>query len=281
MKYTVVTTFHEAGYRQYGSRMIDTWLANWPQSVQLWVYAENCHVDQQASNLRVLDTETTCPDLVRFKSQWSGVAKATGDISGDPIRGLRRDSKKSFKWDAVRFSHKVYSIFHAAQSVTTPWLIWMDADMVCHGKMTTQFLDTMCDDDTDLAYLGRRGKFSECGLYAIQLNTKATTRFLKEFRRMYDHAEEGIFQLPEWHDSYVFDDVRMRIPGLRQRDWSSSLGDLRRTPSNSAGEGHPLINSAWGAYLDHLKGDDRNKAGHSHAIDLKVERNEQYWSAIR
>jgi hypothetical protein len=37
-----------------------------------------------------------------------------------------------------------------------------------------------------------------------------------------------------------------------------------------------LINSEWGAWLDHLKG-DRKDLGRSKREDLKVLRNESYW----
>ena len=98
---------------------------------------------------------------------------------------------------------------------------------------------------------------------------------------MYNDADNGIFLLDEWHDSFVFDAVRNGIDGLQQLNWSDSLGDLRASPRNTPGEGHPLINSAWGAYLDHLKGDDRKQAGHSHLHDIKVTRSEGYWQSIR
>ena len=98
---------------------------------------------------------------------------------------------------------------------------------------------------------------------------------------MYNDAENGIFTLGEWHDSFVFDAVRQRINGLRELNWSERLGDLRRSPANSPGEGHPLINSEWGAYLDHLKGDNRKQAGHSLQHDIKVQRTEAYWQNLR
>lgn len=281
MKYQVITTFHQAGYNLYANRMIDTWLANWPASVGLKVYAERCEVTQRAPNLEILDLESACPDLVTFKNTWSSVPKATGDISGDPIRAQRKDHAKSFKWDAVRFAHKVYAVFHAVKTAQSNWVLWMDADMVCHSAITEEFLDTMCPTDQDLCFLGRPGKFSECGLYAMQIGTKGTTRFIKEFQRMYNDADNGIFTLGEWHDSFVFDAVRTRIDGLRQLNWSERLGDLRRSPANSPGEGHPLINSAWGAYLDHLKGDNRKKAGQSLRQDIKVQRTESYWQNLR
>ena len=48
---SVVTTFHKKGYDDYGSKMIDTFLVNWPKNVKLFVYAENCQVTQTAENL--------------------------------------------------------------------------------------------------------------------------------------------------------------------------------------------------------------------------------------
>jgi hypothetical protein len=102
--------------------------------------------------------------------------------------------------------------------------------------------------------------------------------FLEEFQRFYDQAEQGIFTLAEWHDSFVFDAVRSKFSDLNQLNWSANLGDLRKTSRNSIGEGHPLINSQWGAYLDHLKG-DRKRYGKSLPDDLKVARTESYWKS--
>lgn len=93
---------------------------------------------------------------------------------------------------------------------------------------------------------------------------------------MYDQAEQGIFQLKEWHDSFVFDQVRAKIPGLTQLNWSAHLRDLRPHRGSSPGEGHPIINTDWGAYLDHLKG-ERKRTGRSLPSDLKVARKEAYW----
>ena len=275
MKYTVVTTFNAAGYAKYGQRMIQTWLATWPQQVTLVVYAENCTVTESAPNLIVSDIQV-CHALTAFKQKWQNVPKANGNISEDPVRGARVDAKKSFKWDAVRFAHKVYAICHCAVSMPTDILIWMDADIVCHSPVTLTDLERLCSSNYDLCYLGRRGKFSECGLYSMNLQSAATRKFLNEFQRMYDHAEKGIFRLREWHDSFVFDQVRTTVPGLKQLNWSAHLTDIRPRRTSSPGEGHPLINCEWGAYLDHLKG-DRKTIGRSLPADLKVPRKESYW----
>ena len=112
----------------------------------------------------------------------------------------------------------------------------------------------------------------------MQLGTKGIKRFLREFQRMYDDAENGIFLLDEWHDSFVFDAVRKQCTGLIEFNWAAKLGDLRPSKLNSPGEGHPLINSDWGAYLDHLKG-KRKETGRSNDKDLVRPRTESYWSS--
>ena len=266
MGYCVVTTFNESGYNHYGRRMIQTFLTNWPVEVQLVVYAENCTVTETAPNLIVRDISIV-EALTQFKNKWRSVPKANGDVSQDPVRGRRRDAGKGFKWDAIRFAHKVYSIFHCAKHTNTDMLIWMDGDTVCHSPITTADLQRLCPADSELCFLGRRGKFSECGLYSMNLGSANIQRFLTEFQRMYDDAEQGIFMLDEWHDSFVFDAVRATIRSA-EIDWSSHL---------ITGEGHPLINSDWGAYLDHLKG-ARKKLGRSKADDLKIKRTESYWT---
>jgi hypothetical protein len=275
MKYTVISTFNETGYKQYGQRMIQTFLKTWPHEVSLVIYAEGCTVAETAPNLVVHDIAVV-DALTVFKTVWQNVPRATGDVTADPVRSLRKDAGKGFKWDAVRFSHKVYSIFHCARNIGTDWLIWMDADTVCHSPVTTKDLVRLCPDDQDLCFLGRRGKYSECGLYAMNLTSTNTKTFLQKFQRMYDDADNGIFLLDEWHDSFVFDVVRKNTPGLIEFNWAAKLGDLRSSKFNSSGEGHPLINSEWGAYLDHLKG-DRKSIGRSKREDLKVPRTEAYW----
>lgn len=276
MNYAVVTTFHEAGLKQYGQRMIDTFCQNWPKEIKLYVYAEKCIpniTDKEQVILRDLDSVS---ELTHFKNKWKDVPKANGDVSNDPIRSKRRDSGKGFKWNAVRFSHKVYAIFDCARNTDVDILIWMDADNICHSPISMEKIKSLIPEQYDICYLGRKGKFSECGLYSMNLQHKNTRRFLNEFQRVYDDAENGIFQMDEWHDSFVFDVVRSRIHKLSQNNWSEHLSDLRASPRNSVGEGHPLINSEWGAYLDHLKGERKN-LGKSKKEDLKVHRKEAYW----
>ena len=267
MNYSVVTTFHKAGYEKYGKRMIQTFIKNWPKEVTLFVYAEDCEVTETAENLKIFDLHQSSPELVAFKNKWKDVPMANGKLAIPPIiPGAKKQPGLGFKWNAVRFSHKVYSIFHCASICNSDALLWMDADSVCHSPIELNTINQFCPENIDLAFLGREGKYTECGLYYMNLKSLGVKEFLKEFQRVYDNAEEGIFKLTEWHDSFVFDAVRNNHK-LNQLDWSGHL---------ITGEGHPLINSEWGAYLDHLKG-DRKTLGRSKDKDLKVKRQESYW----
>lgn len=276
MKYTVVTTFNQDGLKDYGQRMIDTFCSNWPQEVTLHVYPENCNPRVPNHNQICLTDLESVTALTKFKDKWKNVPKANGDVSDDPIRSKRKDAGKGFKWHAVRFAHKVYAIFDCAQKVDSDILIWMDADMVCHSPLSIHTLRRLVPPHIDLCYLGRQGKYPECGLYSLNLKSVPVQNFLKEFQRMYDEAENGIFQLDEWHDSFVFEEVRKKFPQLIQINWSEGLTDLRPHKGNTIGEGHPLINCEWGEYLDHLKG-DRKKLGKSKANDLKIVKQSNYW----
>src|SRR6056300_720377 len=214
MSISVVTTFHKEGYELYGKRMIESFLKNWPKEINLYVYAEDCEVLEKSDNLIIKDLHSSSPELVNFKNKWKNVPKANGDVSTDPVRSKRRDSGKGFKWNAIRFAHKVYSIFSCAKECQSDWLMWMDADTICHSPIAMQNLKRLLQPEHHLCYLGRKGKYSECGLYALQLNNENVKNFLNEFQRVYDEAESqtGIFSMDEWHDSFVFDVVRRRFP---------------------------------------------------------------------
>ena len=276
LKIAVVTTFHQDGLEKYAQRMINTFCANWPAEVVLHLYPEMCNPAVRDHSRVTLKRLEEVEELMTFKNTWQGVPKANGDVSADPVRSLRKDAGKGFKWHAVRFAHKVYAIFDCARTTDADILIWMDADTICHSSITIQDLYRMIPVDSELCYLGRKGKYSECGLYSMNLRSPNVQAFLKEFQRFYDQAVQGIFQLAEWHDSFVFDAVRVKFPQMKQLDWAAHLHDIRPRLGSSQGEGHPLINSAWGAWLDHLKG-GRKKLGRSKPEDLKVSRTESYW----
>ena len=278
---TVVTTFHPAGLSKYGQRMIDSFALNIDKRIKLLVYAEDCKpVNPDPSRIEILDAKAALPKLNAFKSTWGHVPKANGDITNEPQRHTRKDWMKEFKWDAVRFANKTYAVYDAVQR-SKDWCVWMDADTYVHSQWTYEDFAAQLPDNSWITYVGR-GKGSqtwpECGFYGLNLNHPVCHEFLKEFERVYEEADNGIFLLEEWHDSFVFGSIlnNMKLQFPNAHDYSAEMY-LRE--AKSGGGGHPLINGVLGKWIDHMKG-GRKDAGKSQRKDIMVNRTEDYWNEI-
>ena len=276
---TVVTTFNDKGLQKYGQRFLNSFGENVESTVKLLVYAEDCSpVLPSRENIEILDAKEALPKLNSFKERWGNVPKANGKCPWPERRP--RDHHKEFKWDAVRFANKVYAVFDACDR-SKDWCIWMDADTFVHSKWTQKQFAKLLPDKSWLTYVGR-GKGSatwpECGFYGMNLNHPVCHEFLKEFERMYEDAENGIFKLEEWHDSYVFGEIlnRMKKDFPNVKDYTENT--ILQT-AKTGGGGHPLINTELGAYIDHLKG-ARKDLKKSKRSDITVNRNEEYWRQV-
>lgn len=275
MKVLVVTTFHKEGMDVYGQRFIDTFSKNVDNQIDLKVYAENCNPTVPAGDnrIKIVAAELSLNKLQVFKKTWKDVPKANGKCPPEIKARRVRDWHKEFKWDAVRFANKVYAVFDACEDPQYDLVVWMDADTVCHSPIAYEKFISFFPEETWLSYLGRGHKWPECGFYGLHVKKQPAKLFLAEFERVYEQAEQGIFRMEEWHDSYVFDEVlkKIRITHNNIHDLSGHL---------VKGEGHPLINCELGAYFDHLKG-GRKKEGMSRRKDLFKVRKEDYWQNVK
>tara|TARA_E500000075_G_scaffold135165_1_gene154877 strand:+ start:3222 stop:4070 length:849 start_codon:yes stop_codon:yes gene_type:complete len=276
---TVVTTFHKPGLDLYGQRFLDSFAKEIDDNVKLIVYAEDCEpINPNSEQITILNSKEVLPKLNAFKDRWKDVPKANG-ICPFPER-RPRDHHKKFKWDAIRFANKTYAVFDGVERAKqngSDWVVWMDADIFVHSIVTYDKFKELLPDNKYITYVGR-GKGSqtwpECGFYGFNLNHPVAYEFLKEFERMYEDADNGMFTLDEWHDSYVFGEVLKKYKEFNaEHDYSESI--YVRT-AKTGGGGHPFINSILGDYFDHMKG-VRKEEGKSRAKDLMQGRAEQYW----
>ena len=276
---TVVTTFHPAGLTKYGQRFLDSFAARVDKRIKLIVYAEDCKpINPDPSRIEILDAKQVLPKLNAFKDKWNNVPKANGDISKDPVRSKRKDSNKEFKWDAIRFANKTYAVYDAVRR-SKDWCVWMDADTFVHSDWSYEDFIELLPKDAYITYVGR-GKGSqtwpECGFYGLNLNHPVCHEFLKEFERMYEDAENGMFLLDEWHDSYIFGEILKQYKEFPSHDYSA---DMYLREAKSGGGGHPLINGPLGKWIDHMKG-GRKDTGKSLKKDIMVKRTEAYWNEV-
>ena len=168
----------------------------------------------------------------------------------------------NYRFDAVRFAHKVAAIELAFRMGSADVLIWIDADCVTHAPVDAEWLSSLIGD-ADLAILNRSKKYTETGFVMIR-RTQEGAELVKAMIRLYQ--TDRLFDLKEWHDCEALDHCRKAL-GTRT---SSLSGDAADTS-------HPLINGPLGARLDHLKG-KRKAAGKSPRSDIKRQRQEAYWN---
>ena len=277
---TFVTTFHKPGLEQYGQRFINSFADKVDKRVKLIVYAENCTpVNIDPNQITILDAKQALPKLNAFKEKWKDVPKANGIPPEDIKQKRPRDWHKEFKWNAIRFANKVYAVFDACERRVGNWVVWIDADTFVHSNWSYNEIKELLPNNAYITYVGR-GKGSqtwpECGFYGLNMNHPVCHSFLEDFERMYEDADNGIFTLEEWHDSYVFGEILNKYKEFPSHDYSAEMY-LRE--AKTGGGGHPLINGPLGKWIDHMKG-DRKDTKKSLKKDQMVNRKEAYWNEV-
>jgi hypothetical protein len=268
MKYTVITSFHQDGLKQYGQRMIDTFEQLWPKEVDLIVCAENCQPVTNRPNTKVHDLLKLSYELNTFINRHRNNPKAHGQDGPPDVFNPR----KAFRWDAVRFAYKVYSISLCEKELSNGWLIWLDGDTHTHSPVPIDWLASVCPADSMISYLGRGEKYhSECGWVAYNLDHPETRNFIRKFVGMYN--TDDIFKEREWHDSYIWDVVR------KQFQPNNKFFNLNPSWEDKGLAGHPFINSELGRYMDHVKG-SRKEQGHSRSKEVVMHRDHPYWQKV-
>lgn len=258
-QYHAVTTCSAEGWDRDGRKMVQSFLKFWPEDISISIFVDGFSVvgDQLYGDRTPRHLMPSWLD--EFKARNAAPAKS----------GLKAD-KYNYRFDAVKFAHKVaaYTTLALAQDGADETLIWIDADTEFHAPVTHAFLNRVIDHSAYICWLNRDRKYPECGFFTLDLSHEANSEVMHRLQRLYTHG--GLFDMAEWHDSYVLQQVIERAinEGLIPLPGSLS-GSASNTP-------HPAINGPLGAILDHKKG-DRKYEGRSRPRDLRVKRTEEYW----
>jgi len=211
MKIKVITTWNDKLFREYAFRFQKTY--NWP--FELKVYSEDD------------DLLDLVPDLKDFIDRNKG------------------RSYKNFLQDAVRFSYKVYAYtYDIINDTESDFIIGIDADSVFYEPIDEEWVkENLYREDCMLTYLGRGTQYSECGFLGFNMKHPETKNFAKEMKKMYDR--DRVYSLTEWHDSWVWDHVRMLFE--KNKDVKNfDIGDGKKS--------HVQARSVLGPIYDHTKG---------------------------
>jgi hypothetical protein len=240
LRFEAVSTFNREGLDLYGKRMMASFIARWPNDINLRVYTEGW--DQWLQP----DLHDHATWLLHFKNR-------------------HRDRKfNDYRWDAVKFAHKVAAVTHAAMTTSADVLIWLDGDIYTHSAIKEADLEKLAPVGEEwIAWLDRKSCYPECGFFMLNCKHPRHREMIAAFLGMY--LDDKLFDLAEWHDSYVLNHV-VEKSGIQTKSLS---GEGCRTM-------HPLVNGPLGRWFDHLKG-DRKRRGKSTSADIKVRRTEDYW----
>ena len=238
MKIIVVTTMNQRLYDEYGHRFLETY--NWP--FDCFIYHEDrmeTVIDQHHYG-KDGKTPFFYRDLFRETPQCKNFIDR--NIHRQPISDFK-EKGLDFLTDGVRFSYKVYAYTHAITTQEADGIICIDADSVFHKPIDKDWIKKhMHRDDCMMSYLGRGNHYSECGFLYFNLKHKDTIAYANRMKSLYD--TDGIYNLKEQHDSYIWDYVRKEFENRGTKN--HNIGDGK--------PGHVQARSILGEVYDHTKG---------------------------
>lgn len=244
----VITSFNEAGFAKYGKRFLESVIRHWPlEEIELVVYTEGEPVVITGYPVRYMRLETS-PLLHEFLTKYQAVPRYAGrDSSMGVWKTKERIAGYNFRYDALKFSKKIFAIQDAALQFPGRRIYWLDADVVARAPLPATFFKTVMPAPAVLCYLGRKGTHSECGFVGYDLRDPRVAAMVQEFGTLYTSGK--VFEMAEWHDSFVFDRLREKYKVAEHN-------------LSNADTGHVWMTSPLVQYLDHLKG-DRKDLGYS------------------
>ena len=227
----LVTSFSRRGYDQYGKKMLESAVFNFPG--RILVYYEEL------------------PDLVHEKIEYRPLLEVYGCknfldyCSRKDIFSGKTPFGYDYNHDAMKFSKKVFAQFDAFKEGGK--VFWFDADSVIEKPLTEDFLNSLFDGEA-VVFPGRFGFHTETGFLGFDTEHKDFPTFLEAYKKVYQKGL--IFTLPKWHDCEAFDWARMEsgVHGLNlSPDWHVGM-PLDVIPTTAIGE-----------YLTHYKGNKKWK----------------------
>ena len=250
---SIVTTFDESYYQRCGKDFLDTYRQFWPKSIPLTIYYEGDELGKDEENI-----------TWRYMEEVQYLSHFLETVSRFPfMMGIIGDNRYNIQYDARMCRAAFIQAHHMKHGGK---VLWLDADIVTHSPVPENFIDTLLPDDKLCAYLGRDWWYTETGGLCINADHPAAESFRKLWIEVFNSGV--IFSLQGWHDCYGFDLAKKAFghPELFV-DLIEQLKPQRVF--------HPFVNSIFGAYMDHRKGN--RKESRSTRNDLVIERQEPYW----
>ena len=264
-KIAFVSTMNKNLYEQYGKIFLEEFSNFAGEDIKLLNIFENLDTTIYSSN-KIKNINFLDEDHLKFKKFFGKLYEA----NGLKITIFNQDGQKkinfqnNFRYNAIKFSYKVFSIKYSLDFLKDEdYLIWTDADLRCRKSFSSSnLIEFLPAKDQLMSYLGRTkfppGRpYSECGFLGFNLKHPKFINFINRMVEIYITGE--IFSFDEWHDSWIWDQVRKEFQenDVKFKNISGSLYEELE---------HPFVNCNLGKFFDHLKG-NRKKTGSSYRED--------------
>ena len=260
-----VSTCSRDGWAEYGERFVASFIKYFPPSVKLYFYID---FKPTIRNHRVIYRHPDeCTGLSDFHSNIARMPFARGD---ELVHDLHNQCHNPhIIWNARKFSFKVFTVEHAVLNNESDAVFWLDADSIAFRPIDDQLISNTLPPHCMVSYLGRADKYSECGYIGYNMHHPMTSVFARFVADLYRSGT--VFSFKEWHDSYVWDIVRVMF----ERHYGVTNFNISWREMNAD---HVFINCILGDYLDHMKG-PRKSEGKSNEADLIFTRDPGYWKS--
>lgn len=265
-----VTTMNHKLYENYGMKFLNDFETYASPDIKLF----NVFEGEFPSNLnrgynKIETISFDCPQHQRFLKYFSNLYEARGLKIQQELNKkenkINLNLKMDFRYDAIRFSYKVFAInFIKKKNLDTNYIIWTDADLRCRKQFSKDDLNfALPKADEVFSYLGRThfpkdNPYSECGFLIFNCKHKNYENFINRMVQIYETGE--IFSFKEWHDSWIWDEAR--------KEYEAKGDKFNNISKGYSHTEHPFMNCGLEEYFDHLKGPERKKAGKSFKDDI-------------
>lgn len=260
--YSFISSFNAKLYHEYGHNFLSSWQKNCGPDIKLYIFFEGEGIEEVQKDFQsesIIIQPIDSPLLNEFKLKFGQFKEANGfrfDISPENKLSM----KYNYRYDAMRFSFKAFSIYRAVFEFNIKNKIaWIDSDVICKKYFDIDSLTDIFPDQNEISsYLGRSSfpkpnAYSECGFVGYNLDHKDAINFLSEFINLYLNGD--IFRLIEWHDCMAYDYVRSQ--------YESQGHAFKNLSGEFTTSDHPFILTKLGDFFDHLKGPVRKQRGFS------------------
>ena len=224
-----VTTFNKKLYDEYAKNLVDTYIET-KQSLPLYVFVEdNIEYFKKADGITYLNLFEEEPELQKF------------------VERNKSNEAKSFTFDAVRFSYKVF-----AQNAARKYgqkIYYVDSDCVFSKQIPNDWYDKCLPNDTFIAFYDRPEQYTETGFVAFNENKLVSKAFFNHYTNYY--KEDTVYKLNAYTDCHTLDATRKQFEkDIHYKE--NKLGDGAR--------GHIMARDKFlNPYLDHRKGPRKQK----------------------